>query len=480
MNWKFAAVIAVAGFAIGRPGSASGDSKSEPAVAMKAGVAKAVITPDNWKELTTVMGTKATHKDHDIYARVLSLSDGTRRLVFVTYDLNCLDVATPILRKRCRDELKLPPENLILLGTHNHAAPIQIVPGNFAYGRWLAKRIFELISEAIQKEQGPVQVSVGNGFGYFVRAVGNAPADSEIEVLKVTKEGRTLALLFDQPCHPLQSSTTRIDTGHPGYAVDDVEAAIPGAQAMYADACGGNQFPDRGARIMSGTPKQVKELGQELCDHVLAIAAGKLTDVTGPITSKLEVLSLPLAAPLSYDEAKKLAQREDVPLNIGLVPYPHPDRKSNWIRRLLQHYEEHIPFPKRTADRVCTDDGFLIQKIDDNREYPCRYEEVIVSKIGPLCLVAMQGEVCAPIGMRIKDALRSKAPLFVCAYMGEHNLYIPTRELVRLDAYQAQVIRIQYASPVGWAPEVEDEMVNGVLRVVTDVTGIKQAPLIRR
>ena len=50
---------------------------------------------------------------------------------------------------------------------------------------------------------------------------------------------------------------------------------------------------------------------------------------------------------------------------------------------------------------------------------------------------------------------------------------------MRLDAYQAQVIRIQYASPVGWAPEVEDEMVNGVLRVVTEVTGLKQAPLRR-
>jgi transposase len=74
---------------------------------------------------------------------------------------------------------------------------------------------------------------------------------------------------------------------------------------------------------------------------------------------------------------------------------------------------------------------------------------VIVATIGSLCFIAMQGEVCAPIGMRIKDALRRKTPLFVCAYMGEHNLYIPTREIVRLDAYQAQVIRIQYASPVG-------------------------------
>ena len=82
---------------------------------------------------------------------------------------------------------------------------------------------------------------------------------------------------------------------------------------------------------------------------------------------------------------------------------------------------------------------------------------------------AMQGEVCAPIGARIKDAFRRDMPIMVFAYMGEHNLYIPTRELVRLKAYQAKVIQIQYASPVGWAPEVEDEMVNGVIRMVRSI-----------
>jgi neutral ceramidase len=477
MNCKLAALLVIGCLSLGGT-TVGSDSKPAEAGVMKAGVAKAVITPENWKELTTVMGTKATHKDHDLYARALTLSDGRNRLAIVTYDLNCLDVATPILRKRCRDELRLPPSHLILLGTHNHAAPIQIVPGNFAYGRWLADRLFALISEAVAREQGPVAVSVGSGHGYFIRTVGNAPADCEIQLLKVAQSGRTLAILFNHPTHPLQSSTTRIDVGHPGYAVDFIEQAVPGAMALYSDACGGNQFPDRGI-IMRGTPQQVKDLGKELAEVVLRIAADSLTDVTGPITSKLEILSLPLAAPLSYDEAKKLAERENVPLNIGLVPYPHPDRKSNWIRELLRHYEQKLPFPKRTTDRVCTDDGFLVQKMDDNRDYPCKYEEVIVATIGPLCFIAMQGEVCAPIGMRIKDALRRKAPLFVTAYMGEHNLYIPTREIVRLDAYQSQVIRIQYASPVGWAPEVEDEMVKGVLKVVTEATGIEPAQLRR-
>jgi hypothetical protein len=188
-------------------------------------------------------------------------------------------------------------------------------------------------------------------------------------------------------------------------------------------------------------------------------------DVTGPLKSSLEIISLPLAPPLSLEVAEKLAAEKKVPLDIGIVPYPHPDRGTNWIRVLLRHYREKLPFPTRTVDRVCTDDGFMVFKYDEPRDYPCKYEEVIASRIGPLLFIAMQGEVCAPIGMRIKDAFRRSGPAMVTAYLGEHNLYIPTRELVRLDAYQAQVIRIQYASPVGWAPEVEDEMVKGVVEL---------------
>ncbi len=439
-------------------------------VSMRAGVAKGVITPENWEKLTTVMGVKPARKDHEIFARVLVLNDGESRLAIVTYDLNCLDVATPILRKRCRDELKIPASHLILMGTHNHSAPIQIVPDNFEYGRQLADRIFGLIRDAIGSEAGPVKVYSGRGSFDAIRTVGSAPADYDIHLLKVMNGEKTVAVLFNHPTHPLQSGREQIDTGHPGYAVDYLEEKLPGSQVLFADACGGNQFPDRGL-IMYGTHDQVRELGKELGEAAYQTATGSLREVTGKIKSSLEILSLPLAAPLSLEKAKKLAEEKQVPLDLGFVPYPHPDRGTNWIRSLIDHHEKKIPFPKRTTDLECTDDGFLVQSIGDGREYPCKYEEVIVATIGPLCFVAMQGEVCAPIGMRIKDAFRRKMPLFVGAYMGEHNLYIPTRELVRQDAYQAQVIRTQYASPVGWAPEVEDEMVNGVLKLITKMTG---------
>lgn len=432
------------------------------AVEIKAGTAKGVITPE--EPLTLVTGKLPTGKIHDIYARVLTLDDGAGRLVFVTYDLNCLDVATPILRKRCHDELGLDPARLILLATHNHAAPIQIVPANFAYGRWLADKLFSMIQQAIAAEQGPANISFAMGPAYLVRAIGNAPADYDLQLLKVRRGDELVAMLFTYPTHPMQSSDTLIDTGHPGYALDELERQFPGVLAMYGDACGGNQFPDRGL-VMTGTPAQVEQLGHELAQAVTSLAKGPDQDVTGPLRASLEVLSLPLAPPLSLAEAERLADEKKVPRDIGIVPYPHPDRGTNWIRALLRHHREKIPFPARTTDRVCTDDGFLVREYETPRDYPCTYEEVIAARIGPLLFIAMQGEVCAPIGMRIKDAFRKSGPTMVTAYMGEHNLYIPTRELVRLDAYQAQVIRIQYASPVGWAPEVEDEMVKGVVEL---------------
>lgn len=177
---------------------------------------------------------------------------------------------------------------------------------------------------------------------------------------------------------------------------------------------------------------------------------------------------------MSEEEARERAKK--VPMDVGFVAYPHKDRSTNWIRMLIRYYDEGLEFPTQTSELLCSDDTYLIRKDDANflEKYegslhdtlPCEYEETIVAKIGPMPFVAMQGEVCAPIGARIKDAFRGDVPLFVTAYMGEHNLYIPTREIVRQDAYQSKVIRIQYASPVGWDPSVEDEMVANVVRMV--------------
>jgi len=439
--------------------------------AMQSGQAKARITPDTPR--TQVFGMMSQGNVNDIWARCLTLYDGQRRMVIITYDLNCLDVATPILRERCAKELGIPAGLLVLLATHNHNAPIQIVPENFDYGRWLADTLFDLVQSAIANESGPVTVHLGSGSGEFVWAVGNAPADTEIQVLTVAKEDRPKAVLFTHPVHPLLGASGYIEPGHPGYACDALEEELPGCLALYADSCGGNQFAVEPA-IDGDAMAKAKALGQHLAELVIGVVGGTLIDVTGPIEGELDVVSLPLAPPIPREEAEALLN--DAPCDDVCVRYPDERRSQNWVRVLNEYYTLGKPFPKRTDDLVCTDDAFLVDAHEDGRSYPCRYEEVIIARIGPMPIVAMQGEVCAPIGMRIKDAFRQRMPIFVTAYMGEHNLYIPTRELVRTDSYQSQVLRIQYASPVDWDPGVEDEMVHGVIDRVKKLMGDTEEP----
>jgi hypothetical protein len=463
---------------------------------MLAGAAKVKISTD--EPLVMVNGRVSEGVAYDIYARALTLFDGQKRLVFITYDLNCLDVGTPYLRVKLRDELGIEPQCLLLLATHNHNAPIQIVPENFEYGKWLADTMFDLVKTAIANERGPATVEFGSGPGFFVMSTGNAPTDYEIQVLKISHEDTPIALLFNQGTHPLQATVSEIDAGHPGFAMDLIEERWPGVQAMYADQCGGNQFPgDRNAyraEMMEARKKgpenvdrwmeaRARDLAATLANRTLEIASGDLITIEGAISSSMERFDLPLAEPMSYEDAKAMyaerKERDKIPDDIGFVPYPNDFRSTNWMRMLLRYHEEGIPFPKMTGDMVCSDDTYLVSFEDKeflekydysiHDEMPCIYNEVIVAKIGPMPIVAIQGEVCAPIGMRIKDTFRRERPLLIFGYMGEHNLYIPTREIVRLDAYQAQTLRIQYASPVGWDPSVEDVTVKGVVRMVRDI-----------
>jgi neutral ceramidase len=443
---------------------------------MNAGTAKIDVTPKT--PMVCANGRKPdppVFYDR-IYARCLTLHDGARRMVFVTYDFNCLDVATPILRERVEKELGVDPAHLVLLATHNHQSPIQIVPDNFGYGRWLAEKIFDMIKEAIAKEDGPVRLEFGSGQGYFIVASGSAPVDYEVQLLKVVKGDRPVALLFNHPTHPL-TGPPGYGPSHPGYAMDIVEERFPGSLALYADACGGNQFclPPPG---VTDPLAACKQRGHDLANVVIEIAGGPMQDVTGPIKSQLKVVDLSLAPPLPYHEALNLAR--GLPLDIGFVPFPDPRRPHNWVRALIKHYKEGRPFPTKSSDYSCTDCAFLLPELPvpaswrdmlaaggtegaQPRKYECRYEEVLAAEIGPMRLVCIQGEPCAPVGARIKDVLRHKGPAMVFGYFAEHNLYIPTREIVRQDVYQSQVLRIQYASPVGWSPDVEDEIVRETL-----------------
>ena len=219
---------------------------------MNVGTGRVDVTPDRPRVCASGDKPDPPVAYARLISRCMTLFDGRRRMAFVNYPFNCLDVATPILRERCESELHIPPECLVLLATHNHQGPIQIISDNFDYGRELADKIFGAIRQAIANEQGPATLLFGNGYGYFTRSQMSAPPDYEIQLLKAQVGDRTVAMLFNHPTHPQLGPRNMYGASHPGFAMDEIESKIPNATAIYADACGGNQYTF--ARGRRGSP----------------------------------------------------------------------------------------------------------------------------------------------------------------------------------------------------------------------------------
>jgi len=223
-------------------GAAAGVAAQSSPMRLKAGTAKIDITPDRPRLCASGDKPDPPVAYARLHSRVLTLFSATKRIVFVNYDLNCLDVATPILRERVERELGIAPAYLVLLATHNHQGPIQIAAENFDYGRELAEKLFAAIREAIAGEDGPAELLFGNGYGYFTRAQLSHPPDYEMQLLKIIRGGKVAALLFNYPTHPQLGPRKMYGASHPGFAMQELEEKFPGAVAIYADACGGNQY----------------------------------------------------------------------------------------------------------------------------------------------------------------------------------------------------------------------------------------------
>src|SRR5262249_57281221 len=117
---------------------------------LNVGTARVDVTPDRPQFCASGDKPDPPKAYAPLVSRCLTLFDGRQRMIIVNYPFNCLDVATPILRERCEQELGIAPEYLVLLATHNHQSPIQIVRDNFDYGRELAEKILTAIRQAIK------------------------------------------------------------------------------------------------------------------------------------------------------------------------------------------------------------------------------------------------------------------------------------------------------------------------------------------
>ncbi|MDW8222402.1 MAG: neutral/alkaline non-lysosomal ceramidase N-terminal domain-containing protein [Gemmatales bacterium] len=424
----------------------------------KAGVAKAIITPEPGLWLAGYAGRNkpAEGKANDLYAKVLALEDsqGTR-LVLVTLDVIGLprDLSEEMYQD-IRLKTHLPREAVVFACSHTHCGPV--IYGNLSdmyplppdqpeklkkYREFLRQTVVRLVSEALA-ELKPAQLSRGEGAarfainrrqhtekGVIIGQNPQGPVDHSVPVLRVASpDGKLRAIVFGYACHNTTLDFYQYCGDYAGFAQDYLEEKYPGAVALFWTGCGADANPH---------PRRTLELaqkhGRELADAVAATLSQNLTPLRGHFRAAYGTISLPL---------DKLPSKEELQAQALSKTYAVQAR----AKRLLKQLEAQ-------------------GKLDDH--YP--HYPVQVWRLGDdLHWIMLGGEVLVDYALRFKKDY-SPQRTWVMGYANDVMAYIPSVRVLKEGGYEADSSMIYYGFPTKWSPLIEDLIVREVHALMKQV-----------
>jgi neutral ceramidase len=422
----------------------------------KAGFAKAKITPDKlmWMSGYGSRTAPADGTETDLWAKamVLEAADG-KRLVLVTLDLVGID--RDVSRQVCgliQDKFKLGREAIALSTSHTHCGPVvgttlrsmfffDDAQGKLVddYTAKLPGRILNTVENAVAN-LGPVTLSWANGTAGFavnrrenkeadvlaLRAKGQplkGPSDHDVPVLAARDaSGQLKGIVFGYACHATVLSFQKWCGDYPGFAMMDLEAAHPGAVAMFFAGCGADQNP-----LPRRSVELAKAYGKQLANAVDEVLAKSMT----PVASNLAAV---------YREI-------DLPLN------EIPDREV-----LIK---DSMSTNKFLASRA----KMLLKKLETSGSIPASYPYPIQTwKLGKdLTLTTLGGEVVVDYSLRLKKELGTPGT-WVMGYANDVMAYIPSLRVLKEGGYEGATAMIYYGLPSAWGSKVEDLIVEEALQ----------------
>lgn len=160
------------------------------------------------------------------------------------------------------------------------------------------------------------------------------PVDHDVPVMTVTRpDGKLAAILFGYACHPTTLSFMTWCGDYPGFAQVELEAAHPGATAMFVNTCGGDQNP---------LPRRKVELCEKY-GHMLAVGVEEalktpLKPISVGLKTAFELIDLPYQKTMTREDLIEQGQQNN-------------DIKKRWSTRLIgkldsgETFENAYPYP---------------------------------------------------------------------------------------------------------------------------------------
>ncbi len=440
---------------------------------MRAGAAKVDIT-----------NRDAGPVNDPLFAKALVLADGDTTLVLVTVDAVAIGEIggirndfLPNVRARLERELHIDPAHVLMNASHCHG----VVCGD------VEDRAVRAVREA-HRALVPVRVGAGagredrisqnrrmklkNGREVDVRHAYSLPPDAEIAevgpidpqigLLRLCREdGRTLAVVYNFACHPIQGVPSRGNTADlVGFASRVIEENLGGgAMALFVQGCGGDINPI--GYKDADHPRDAEVLGTLLGLSALRGVRGISCGPGGRLAIRRQTLALPRAdfsqriAEMEAEQRRRLQSLRGTSLNLKsflplVVKYSlsgeFPSAESHRYlhdkalgrdgllkldaenRKEIRDYIENVHTMEELT-RLQTNLALLQKHQAQNAAAGKRTIDVEISalRVGEFVLLTFPGELTVRIGLGIKKSSPHRLT-FVAGYTNGYIYYCPTRE----------------------------------------------------
>ncbi len=439
-------------------------SVSAEAAEWNVGVSKIVITPESptWLSGYGSRDKPAEGKVHELYAKALAFEstegDGTR-LVLVTCDLGSMHygIVRPVA-EQIEKQHGLPASQLVINVSHTHCAPevaaerpvfhnltAESEAALAAYiDEQLVPKLIKLVGEALD-DLGPAKILISQSTatfgkcrrfptdeGFVNRQYDEGITEDDVPVMQiVAPNGRLRAVMFGYACHNTTLAFYQYCGDYAGFAQYNVEAAHPGAVALFMMGCGGDQnpYPRHGPKGL----EYCRQHGRELADAVERAMQGEATEVHGPLRVAHDTVNLAL---------EPLPPREQLERDA--------ETGSGYAQRKARYLLDELD----TRGRVMT-------------EQPC---PLTVARFGKeLLFIAISGETVVDYS-RTSKAEFAGPMVWVAGYCTDVFAYLPSQRVLLEGGYEGRTGIVHQLTPTPFTPAVEETVMGGIRQLVKQVS----------
>ena len=419
-----------------------------------------------------------------LYVRALVLKTGTTMAAIVTLDVVAIGEIGRIdngylgrVRGRMEQELNIKPENVMINASHCHGIPRLDTD----------ELTFKAVKEALQNM---VPVDVGAGVGHEDRIMENrrlklkngreidvrhaysmppdeevaevGPIDPQIGILRLDrKDGRTLAVVYNFACHPIQGAANRGNTADiTGFSSKVIEDNLSdGTVALFVQGCGGDINPVFYKDV--DHPRDAEPLGNMLALSTLQA----LRKIQSKDDSRLKVINEVIELPRA-DLAQRIVAMEAEQQSLLLSLHGTSLNLKTFLP-LVVKYNLSREFPSYYSHRYLHDEALgrvdlkahdsenrrnirqyisniytmeQLTRTQTNLELLRKHQrdmlasgkrtidvELVGMRIGDFVMLTFPGELTVRIGLNIKKK-SPHAHTFVAGYTNGYIYYSPTAE----------------------------------------------------